>query len=166
MKFQIPNGECRRGQSGERARYSRAGHSSFVIRHSSSSTAFTLLEVIVACTVFFLVAFAVLGVVTQGLAAARALQHKEPDAGVLAAALTLTNQLIEGSESGDFEDLYPGLYPGYSWTRDVYEVSSNSLFQVDFAIYHDAGKKGASETKMSILMFRPGSPPGAATKGR
>lgn len=143
------------------------GRQSGLRSHEGQRTmAFTLLEVIIACTVFFMVAFAVLGVVTQGLAAARALQQKEPDAGVLAAALSLTNQLIEGTESGDFEDFYPGLYRGYSWSRDVYEVSSNSLFQVDFYIYKDAGKKGASETKMSVLMFRPGSPPGAATKGR
>jgi len=165
MKIRMSNAKCRMG-SGQFVGVADAANSSFVIRHSSFSTAFTLLEVIIACTVFFLVAFAVLGVVAQGLAAARALQHKEPDAGILAAALSLTNQLIEGTESGDFDDFYPGLYPGYTWTRDVYEVSSNSLFQVDFYVYKEAGKKGASETKMSILMFRPGSPPGAASKGQ
>jgi Tfp pilus assembly protein PilV len=135
-------------------------------RLSGNACAFTLLEVIIACAIFFMVAFAVLGVVTQGLSAARSLQQREPDPGILAAAFSLTNQLVEGSDSGDFEDLYPGLYRGYTWAREVYEVSSNSLFQVDFYVYKDAGKKGASETKMSILMFRPGSPPGAATKGR
>ena len=119
--------------------------------------AFTLLEVIVACSIFFMVAFAVLAVVTQGLAAARSLQQREPDAGMLAAVMTLTNKLVDVSESGDFEDLYPGLYPGYSWTREVYEIASNDLFQVDFTVSHSGGRKGAQETKMSILMFRPGS---------
>ena len=120
-------------------------------------SAFTLLEVIVACAIFFMVAFAVLAVVTQGLVAARSLQHREPDAGLLAAVMTLTNKIEEGSESGSFEDLYPGLYPGYNWTREAYEIASNGLFQVDFTVFQTGGKKGALETKMSILMFRPGS---------
>lgn len=123
----------------------------------SGLSAFTLLEVIVACSIFFMVAFAVLAVVTQGLSAARSLQQREPDAGMLAAFLTLSNKLEEASESGNFEDLYPGLYPGYSWTRDAYEIASNGLFQVDFTVFHSGGKKGAQETKMSILIWSPGS---------
>lgn len=124
----------------------------------SGLNAFTLLEVIVACTIFFMVAFAVLGLVTRSLAAARSLQLRHPDAGMLAAVLTLTNKLEEGTASGDFEEFYPGLYPGCSWTREVYEAASNGLFQVDFTIAQSSEKKGASETKMSILMYRPGSP--------
>lgn len=130
--------------------------------------AFTLLEVIVACAIFFMVGFSILEMVTRGLAAARSLQQREPDAGLVAAPLTLTNQLIEGSESGDFEDFYPGLYQGYTWSRDVMEVGSNGLFQVDLYIYPDqkGRKKNAEPTKMSILMYRPGSPPGSATRPR
>ena len=124
----------------------------------SGLNAFTLLEVIIACAIFFMVAFAILGLVTRSLAAARSLQLRHPDAGLLAAALTLTNKLEEGTASGDFEEFYPGLYSGYNWTREVYEAASNGLFQVDFTIYQSSVKKGASETKMSILMFRPGSP--------
>ena len=124
----------------------------------SGLNAFTLLEVIVACAIFFMVAFAVLGLVTRSLAAARSLQLRHPDAGMLAAVLTLTNKLEEGTASGDFEEFYPGLYPGCTWTREVYEAASNGLFQVDFTIDQSSEKKGASETKMSILMFRPGSP--------
>jgi hypothetical protein len=49
----------------------------------------------------------------------------------------------------------------------VNEVGSNSLFQVDFTIYATSAKKrGASDIRMSILLFRPGSKPGSATKGR
>jgi len=129
-------------------------------------SAFSLLEVLVACTIFFMVAFAVLELVTRSLAAVRSLQQREPDPGVLAAVLSLTNQLVEGSESGDFEDTYPGLYRDYTWSRDVIEVSSNSLFRVDFAVYSNTRKKGPTESRMSVLMYRPGSPPGSATKGR
>src|SRR5262245_19664776 len=107
-------------------------NSAFCILHSAFQRGFTLLEVIVACAIFFMVAFAVLELVTRGLAAAKALQQREPDAGLLAAALSLTNKLEEGTMSGTFEDIAPGLYPGYSWARDAYEVGSNGLFQVDF----------------------------------
>ena len=52
----------------------------------SGLNAFTLLEVIVACAIFFMVAFAVLGLVTRSLAAARSLQLRHPDAGMLASS--------------------------------------------------------------------------------
>jgi hypothetical protein len=130
-----------------------------------STLAFTLLEVIVACTIFFLVAFAVLQLVASGLVAARKLQQREPDFGALAAELTMTNQLVEGSDSGDFEDMFPGLYRGYSWSRDILEVYSNGFFRVDFIIYHDA-VKGAQPRASSVFFYKPGSPPGSATKGR
>ena len=136
------------------------------MRRRRGLPAFTLLEVLVACTIFFMVAFAVLELVTRSLAAARSLQQREPDAGVLAAVLSLTNQLVEGTESGDFEDTYPGLYRDYTWSREVIEVSSNSLFRVDFAVYSNSRKRGPTESRMSVLMYRPGSPPGSATKGR
>lgn len=132
---------------------------------SQRSCAFTLLEVIIACTIFFMFAFAVLQLVTSGLVAARKLQQREPDFGVLAAELTLTNQLIEGADSGNFEDMYPGLYPGYSWARDIVEVYSNGFFRVDIAIYNEA-LKGSSERRSSIFLYKPGSPPGSATQGR
>ena len=129
-----------------------------------AATAFTLLEVIVASAVFFMVAFSVLELMTRSLASARALQDREPNAGMLAAAFSLTNRIEEGVEQGDFEDLYPGLFPGYRWARETREVASNSLFQVDFIVYRTS-KKGPSETTMSILLYRPGSPPGSASGG-
>ena len=129
------------------------------------SSAFSLLEVIIACAIFFVVAFAILQLVTTSIVAVKALQQREPDAGMLAAALSLTNQLEEGVESGDFEEMCPGVYPGYRWMRDVNEVSSNGLFQVDFVVYRDMKKKGPAELKTSILMFRPGSKPGRGFSG-
>ncbi len=118
-------------------------------------TAFTLLEVMIAITVFFIVAFAILELVTRSLVAARALQQSGVDAGFLAAELSLTNSLTEGTESGDFGDLYPD----YSWTRDIYEVSSNGLFQVDFIVHQKAASRSI-DNKMSVLMFKPYSTPG------
>lgn len=129
---------------------------------------FTLLEVMIACAIFFLCAFAILGVVTQGLAGARALQTKEPDAGLLAAALLTTNRLHleEGVESGDFEDLYPGVYPGYSWTRESVEKYSNGLWEVTFTIVKGGrGKRAGAESRTTTYIYCPTCPPGSATKG-
>lgn len=135
------------------------------LRRSQRSCAFTLLEVIIACGIFFLVAFAVLEVVTTGLAAARKLQLRHPDAGILAAEMTLTNRLEEGITSGDFDDQYPGLYDGYSWEREILEAWSNRLFQVDFSVYNNKAR-GPSDTHMRILLYSPNSPAGSASKAR
>lgn len=110
-------------------------------------------------------AFAVLQLVTSGLVAARKLQQREPDFGILAAELTLTNQLVEGSDSGDFEDMFPGLYRGYTWTRQITEVYSNSFFRVDVAIFND-GARGSEPRQSAFFLHKPGSPPGSATSGR
>jgi hypothetical protein len=119
--------------------------------------------VIIACAIFFVVAFAILQLVTSSLVAAKALQQREPDPGMIAASLSLSNILEDGlTLTGDFEDLAPGLYKGYRWMAEANEVSSNSLFQVDIVVYRDVQKKGPAESKISILRYAPGSKPGRA----
>ena len=131
----------------------------------SSVRAFTIIEVIIACAVFFIAGFAILELVTRSVAAARSLQQREPDAGMIAAVLSLTNRLVEGTESGDFEDIAGNVYKDYTWQREVYEVGSNGYFQVDFYVFND-GKKGADPATMSIRLYRPESPPGSVTQPR
>ena len=115
---------------------------------------FTLLEVMIAMAVFFIVAFAILGMVVQSLAAARALQTRHADASMVAAELSLTNALEEGIESGDFGEIFPD----QRWEREITEVGSNGLYQVDFVVYQRVpGGKEVAET-MSVLMFKPGAP--------
>jgi pilin/secretion family protein with methylation motif len=129
-----------------------------------SRDAFTLMEVMVALGIFCIAGFAILGMVATTLRNARALRDQRPDAGMLAAQACLTNKLFEGSDSGDFRDL-GDLYQGYRWSLEDNEVESNGLHQVDFVVRQGSGA-GASETHMSILLFRPDSPPGAATGSR
>ena len=160
MRIQIVNDERRSsGQSvaaevTSRARFSRA----------SMGEGFTLLETIVACAIFFMVAFAILELVTRSLVAAKALQRREPDPGIILAALSLTNTFEEGSVSGDYEDIAPGMYPGYRWEAFMEEVGSNGLYQVN-VIIHDQ-RKPKNPTTICTQFFRPGSKPGAASKGR
>jgi Tfp pilus assembly protein PilV len=111
--------------------------------------AFTLLEVMVAVAVFFMALFAILGLVSQNIKAAHSLQQHGPTAGMLAAELSITNQLEVGTESGDFGEFYPD----YTWDREVNEFASNGLFQVDFLVY----KNGNEDSRLTVLMYKPGT---------
>jgi hypothetical protein len=113
---------------------------------------------------FFMFAFAVLGLVTQGLVAARSLQEREPDPGIILAALSLTNAFEEGSMSGDYEDIAPGMYPGYRWDASISEVASNGLFVIDVMTYSPK-KKRANRVVTSALFYRPQSKPVSVTCG-
>ncbi len=110
---------------------------------------FTLMEVLIASTLFFIGAFVILNLVGQGLRGLRVLQEISPDPGMLAAELSLTNKLVESSDCGDFGDIYPG----YSWCRDIYLApdATNALFQVDFTILKD----GREDSKLHTQFYRP-----------
>ena len=112
----------------------------------------------VALLIFFMAIFSILGLVSNVLRNARALQEVQADAGILAAQLSITNKLYETSDSGGFSELGRA-YHDYSWTRDINEVGTNGLFEADFIIRHQIGRRPV-ETKMSVLFFRPESPPG------
>jgi hypothetical protein len=130
------------------------------------SHAFTLLEVIIASAIFFMCAFAILSVVTQGLVSARSLQQREPDPGIILSALSLTNAFEEGWMSGDYEDIAPGMYPGFRWEASITEIGSNGLFQVDVMTYNQNSKKRSGVTTIGAQFFRPQSKPGSATRGQ
>jgi len=125
-------------------------------RSPQHEEAFTLLEVMIAAGIFFMAIFAILALVSTNLRNARLLQQPQVDAGILLADLVQTNRLTEGSDSGDFGDLYPG----YRWTSDIRQVMTNGLFQVDYVVIRPGGGPN-SESTMSVLLYRPNSPRGA-----
>jgi hypothetical protein len=127
--------------------------------------AFSLLEVMIAIGIFFMAVFAILGLVSGSLANARHLKRPLVDAGVLAGELSLTNQLIEGVTSGDLSTFLGKPYQGYTWTYAVSEVKSNKLFLVDFIVQDGNSFGRPVVSKMSILLFRPMSPPGSLDGG-
>jgi len=114
--------------------------------------AFTLLEVMIALTIFFIAIFTILGSVSRSLGAARSLQQKFPDISSLVADLVLTNRLEEGTGSGDFGELFPG----YTWTGYTNQIASNGLFQIDFVIRSLRGSQTIEWTN-SIFLWRPDS---------
>ena len=121
-------------------------------RHSR--TAFTLLEVMIACGIFFMCIFAILAMVSSVLRNARGLRRIDLDAGMVAAQVCKTNRLYEGTESGDFGNLFPDC----SWETDTYEAGTNGLWQVDIVVR----RRGLQQPldSMSILVFSPGSQAG------
>jgi hypothetical protein len=125
--------------------------------------AFTLLEVMIAIGIFFMSTFVILALVSSVLQNARRLQRPMVDAAMIASEFSLTNQIAEINQSGDFGKLYPG----YNWTAEINEVQSNKLFRVDYVVRRDNDRQ-VMQT-MSVLFFRPQSPAGSldgATVGR
>ena len=115
--------------------------------------AFTLLEVMIALGIFFMCIFAILEVVATNLRAARKLQDQPVDVSLLIADLYQTNKLEEGSDSGDFGDLFPG----YKWENQITLMATNGLFKVEYLVTHPGG--GANtEQHMTVLLWRPDSP--------
>jgi Tfp pilus assembly protein PilV len=129
--------------------------------------AFSLLEVLIAMTLFFVAIFSILNLTSQNIAAARHLQNAVVDAGSLATALSLTNRLEEGGLPQEIAAEFEKLHPGYTCNGSIFEVSSNGLFQVDLEIYGLKGKKVVA-SGMSILLYRPesSSAAGASLRNR
>lgn len=117
-----------------------------------SRAAFSLLEVMIACGIFFMAIFTILSLVSSVLRNARGLQRIEVDAGMVATQLYKTNKLYEGVESGDFGKYYRD----YSWQTETMSAGTNGLFQVDIVVRR-RGLQRPVDT-MSIFVFAPDSP--------
>jgi Tfp pilus assembly protein PilV len=118
----------------------------------SRPPAFSLLEVMIALAIFFMAIFTILALVSNSLRSARKLRRVEVDAGMVAAQLLIkTNRFSEGSESGDFGQLYPE----YSWAYDCNMVETNGLMQFDIRVFHRGNRLPVDN--LSILLFSPDS---------
>ena len=126
--------------------------------------AFSLLEVMIAIAILFVGTFAILGLISSSLANARRLQRPLVDASALVGQLSLTNQLTEGTFSGNLGDVLGKPYAQYSWQGEVLEVGSNRLFQADFVIRNAFGNRDII-ARTTTLFFRPQSPPGSLDGG-
>ena len=125
------------------------------IENRRDQGAFSLMEVMIAIGIFFMCIFVVLSLVSSSLQNARRLQRPMVDAAMIASELSLTNQIVEENQSGDFGKLYPG----YTWAADISEVLTNKLFRVDYVVQNSDTKQVVQ--KMSVLFYRPQSPAGS-----
>ena len=71
---------------------------------------------------------------------------------MVAAQLSLTNKLEEGSDSGNFSDI--PVYEGYRWISQTTEAATNGLFQVEIAVINPGGKP---DSVLTVLFYRPDS---------
>ncbi len=115
------------------------------------TTALSLIEVMIAMALFFMVVFAILGMVSNTLRNARRLQEDYVDAGAVASFLCLSNRLEEGTFDFDFGDLYPD----YRGSYEVFPIT-NGLFRVEILVENEQ-RKSATPSTMTILLFRPDS---------
>jgi hypothetical protein len=118
----------------------------------ASVRAFTLIEVMLAITIFFMAMFAILGVLSSGVHAATLLRTSGPTPGMAAGFYYITNKIEEGPDAGDFSDIAG--YEGYTWRSDAREVATNGLFQVDFVV---TDRNGVQSPVLSVLLYKPSS---------
>jgi Tfp pilus assembly protein PilV len=118
---------------------------------SLAARAFSLLEVMIACGIFFMAIFAILAMVASSLRNARSLRRIDIDAGMVAAQLFKTNRIVEGTDSGDFGDMYRD----YTWETRSFEAATNGLWQVDIVVR----RRGLHDPvdAMNIWIFSPES---------
>ena len=117
---------------------------------------FTLLEVMIAMAVFFIVVFAILGMVVQSVGAARSLQIHRPDAGLVAAFVAMAATNIEDGfcDSGDFSEMG---FADYTWEWCSTEIGTN-FFRVDIAVVQRDAKGKHARDEMVILKHVPPQP--------
>lgn len=126
--------------------------------------AFTLLEVMIAVAILFMCTFAILSLVSSTLASAQRLQRPLVDASALVSQLSMTNQLSEGTYSGNLGDVLGKAYQDYNWTGVITEVQSNRLYKADYVIQNAFGNKDVI-SRTTTLFYRPQSPPGSLDGG-
>ncbi len=116
------------------------------------SGAFSLLEVMIACGIFFMAVFSILALTSNSLRQARGLRRLEVDAGMVAAQILIrTNRFSEGTESGDFGEVYQG----YSWRYECTQYLTNGLMRFDIEVYKRGVPQPVDST--SIFLFSPES---------
>ena len=86
------------------------------------------------------------------------------DASALLSQLSLTNQFVEGTFSGNLGDVLGKAYQDYRYHGEIIEVASNKLFQADFIILPARGGRDVL-SRTTSLFYRPQSKPGSLDGG-
>lgn len=121
--------------------------------------AFTLLEVMIAMSLFFMAIFAILALTSRSLAQARALQPVQIDGNSVAAELSMTNRLEEGPIPPEIIQHFEHMYPGYTCGGTITEEATNGLFRVDLDVGGVTAGKHIIRSQTRVYLFRPMSPP-------
>ena len=123
-------------------------------------SAFTLLEVMIACGIFFMATFGILALVSNTLRNARALQRSDVDTGMAAAQvyqMLKTNVQSQGSYSGDFGEEYRDYSWDATWDVDWDSGATNGLLKVDVVV-NRSGLHKPLDT-LTLWVFAPNARP-------
>ena len=120
-----------------------------------SSRAFSLLEVMIAVSIFFMAVFAILGLMSRSLAQARSLQPLQVDANMVAAELSLTNRLEEGPIPPEIIQRFEHMYPGYTCGGTITEAKTNGYFEIDIDVGGITAGKHVMRSHNKVVLFRP-----------
>jgi general secretion pathway protein I len=119
------------------------------------SSGFTLLEVMVALAVVATAFTALLGLHVRNLETA-ARDQAYGDAVLLARSLITMAEIGDDAArepaSGDFEEIYPGEYPGWRWERTLLEVPLRLLDQVRVLVVRVIPPLGESAAAQLALL--------------
>ena len=129
-------------------------------RRRFSGIAFTLIEVMIACGIFFMATFAILALVSGTLRNARVLQRGEVDAGMAAAQVyeTLrTNRYESGQQKGDFGETYRDFSWQATWDLDWDGGATNSLLKVEILVNRRGLRTPLDH--MTIWVYSPNAKP-------
>ncbi len=119
------------------------------------TAAFTLIEVMIAITIFFMSMFALLGVLSAGIHAASILRSSGPTAGMVASYFAVSNKIEEGSFDGDFSDIAG--YQNYRWKAEA-RLITNDLYKMDFVVLDPNNQQ--SSFLNDVKFYKPGSSQG------
>jgi Tfp pilus assembly protein PilV len=123
---------------------------------SAAGAAFTLLEVMIACGIFFMATFAILALVSGTLRNARSLQSGDIDAAMAAAQvyeLLRTNRMESGSLNGDFGETHRDFSWNADWDVDYDGGATNSLLKVNVTVSRRGARNPVDQ--MSIWVYSP-----------
>src|SRR5688500_9599106 len=123
------------------------------IAHPNHRTAFSLLEVMIAVTIFFMATFSILALTSRTLAQARGLAPMMVDPSSVAAELSLTNRLEEGPIPSEIIQHFEHMYPGYTCGGTITEVGTNGMFAVDLEVGGVTAGKHIIRSNTRIYLF-------------
>jgi Tfp pilus assembly protein PilV len=122
--------------------------------HGTRSSAFTLLEVMIASGILFMCLFAILALVSNSLRNARILQRQKVEVGSVASwlytQLVTTNRMPEGSQTLDLADLDKS-FRDYQCDWQCEQVMTNGLYQIDIVLHRRSG----DISQLSFYLFNP-----------
>ena len=108
--------------------------------------AFTLVEVMIASTIFFVGTFGLLSLMSQWMRAAGNLRKDTPTAGMVAALIY--GHASEGVVEGETDDTFGDFYPGYSYKQSI-TLITNQMYEIHILVT----KNGRPDSELSTYIY-------------